>query len=112
MVSIEYSQSAVEVLEILEHTKKEYVDKIPRAFIEFLKKNSSKTYNSKLDYTKPISDLKLKPKTEALLGLIYMKYWAEGKDKEEFEKRIKDNEKKYQENIRAKYNPDNLFKKI
>lgn len=112
MVSIEYSQSAVEVLGILEHTKIEYVDKIPKAFIDFLKNNSSKTYNSKLDYTKPISELKLKPKTEALLGLIYMKYWAEEKEKEIFKKKVKDNENKYQENIRAKYNPDNLFKKI
>jgi len=112
MVSIEYSQAAVEVLGILEHTKKEYVNKIPKAFIDFLKKNSSKTYNAQLDYTKPISALKLKPKTEALLGLIYMKYWAEGKEKEDFRKRIKDNENKYQENIRAQYNPDNLFKKI
>ena len=111
MVSLEYSQSAAEVLGILEHTKKEYVNKIPKAFIEFLKNNSSKTYKSQLDYTKPISDLKLKPKTEALLGLIYMKYWAEGKDKEKFKKRVRDNENKYQENIRAKYNPDNLFKK-
>ena len=111
MVSLEYSQAAVEVLGILEHTKKEYVKKIPKAFIDFLKKNSSKTYNSQLDYTQPISNLKLKPKTEALLGLIYMKYWAEGKDKEEFKKRIKDNEIKYQANIRTKYNPDNLFKK-
>ena len=112
MVSLEYSQAAVEVLDILEHTRKEDVNKIPKAFIEFLRKNSSKTYNSQLDYTKPISDLKLKPKTEALLGLLYMKYWAEGKDKEEFKKKLRDNEMKYQNNIRARYNPDNLFKNI
>ena len=111
MVSLEYSQAAVEVLDILEHTRKEDVNKIPKAFIEFLKKNSSKTYNSKLDYTKQISDMKLKPKTEAILGLIYMKYWANEKEKKEFENKIKKNEIEYQKNLRTKYNPDNLFKK-
>ena len=78
MVSLEYSQAAVEVLDILEHTRREDVNKIPKAFIEFLKKNSSKTYNSKLDYTKQISDMKLKPKTEVF-------YDAKTEDDEEEE---------------------------
>ncbi len=109
MVSVAYSEAAVEVLEILKHTREEDVKKIPRKFIEFLEKNKSKTYIANLDYTKTISEMKLKSKTQALLGLIYLKYWADEEERVAFEKRVKENEIKYQEKLRQKYNIDNLF---
>ena len=110
MVSTSYSEAATEVLAILDHTEIEAVEKIPKKFIEFLKKNSSKTYNPDFDYTKTIKELDLKPKTHALLGMIYLKYWANEEEKIAFTKRAKENEIKYQEELRKKYNTDNLFK--
>ena len=110
MVSIAYSEAAVEVLDILEHTKKEDVNKIPKKFIEFLEKNKSKTYISNLDHTKTIKEMNLKPKTQALLGLIYLKYWANEEEKIEFRKKAQVNEFNYQKELNEKYNPDNLFK--
>ena len=109
MVSVAYSEAAVEVLEILKHTREEDVKKIPKKFIEFLEKNKSKTYIPTLDYTKTISEMKLKSKTQALLGVIYLKYWANEEERLAFEKRVKENEIKYQEKLRQKYNIDNLF---
>lgn len=88
MVSSGFKEAAVEVLDILEHTKKSDVEKIPESFINFLKENSSKTYVSKLDHSKAIKDMELKPKTEAILGLIYMKYWADETGKQSFENKI------------------------
>lgn len=110
MVSVAYSEAAVEVLDILEHTKKEDVNKIPKKFIEFLEKNKSKTYISNLDHTKTIKEMNLKPKTQALLGLIYLKYWANEEEKIEFRKKAQVNEFNYQKELNEKYNPDNLFK--
>jgi len=110
MVSVSYSEAAVEVLDILNHTNKEDVEKIPKKFIKFLKDNSNKNYISNIDYTKPIAQMNLKPKTQAILGLIYMKYWATEEGKYEFKQRIKENEIKYQQELREKYNVDNLFK--
>lgn len=92
MLSSTFQEAATEVLGILEHTDKKYVEKIPDSFIKFLKENSSKTYVSELDYSKPIKELQLKPKTEAILGLIYMKYWANEVSKKQFEKKIIQNE--------------------
>ena len=92
MVGVSFQEAAVEVLDILEHTNKKDVKKIPENFITFLKENSSKTYVSKLDHSKAIKDMELKPKTEAILGLIYMKYWADEKSKKAFENKIKANE--------------------
>jgi len=111
MVSTAYSEAATEVLAILDNTEIEAVNKIPKKFLDFLKENSSKTYNPNFDTTKPISELKLKPKTEALLGVIYLKYWANEEEKIVLKKRLKENEIKYQEELKEKFNPDNIFKK-
>lgn len=110
MVSVAYSEAAVEVLDILKHTNKEDVNKIPKKFIEFLENNKSETYIADLDHTKTIKEMNLKPKTQALLGLIYLKYWADEEEKRDFKKRARENEIKYQEELRKKYNTDNLFK--
>ena len=83
MVSVAYSEAAVEVLDILKHTRKEDVNKIPKKFIEFLENNKSKTYIANLDHTKTIL---------------------------EFRKKARENEVNYQKELNEKYNPDNLFK--
>ena len=110
MVSTEYSEAATEVLAILDNTETQAVNKISKKFLKFLKDNSSKTYKPEFDASKPIKELKLKPKTEALLGVIYLNYWANEEEKISFKKRAKENEIKYQEELREKYNPDNMFK--
>lgn len=110
MVSVKYSEAAVEVLDILKYTREEDVKKIPKKFMEFLEANKSKTYLPNLDHTKEIKDMELKPETEAILGIIYMKYWAEEQEKIKFEEKIKKNEKIYQEELNKKYNSENLFK--
>ena len=110
MVSTEYSEAAVEVLDILKHTRESDVEKIPKKFIKFLEENSSKTYNPNLDHTKAIKEMGLKQKTQDILGVIYLKYWADEQGKEKFRAKIMENDRKHQEELREKYNADNLFK--
>ncbi len=110
MQNIAYAEAATEVLAILKNTQKEAVNKIPKKFIDFLKKNSSKTYEPSFDSTKSIKELNLKPKTQALLGLIYLRYWADEEGKEKFNQKLNENEKKYQKELQEKYSVDNLFK--
>lgn len=47
MVSYEYSIAFSETLDILDHTKKEDVEKIPIKFLDFLRINALKNYESK-----------------------------------------------------------------
>lgn len=110
MVSVAYSEAVAEVLDILKHTKKEDVEKIPKSFMDYLEENKSKDYVPNLDHSKSIKDLGIKPKTAALLGMIYIKYWADAKEKEEFLKKANENEKVFQEELREKYNPNDIFK--
>ena len=110
MVSVEYGEAITETLDILKHTKKEDVDKISPKFMDFLKENALKTYNPELDHTKKIKDMNLQPKTKAILAIIYKKFWCDDNKKKEIDNTLKNNEIKYQEELRKKYNPDNIFK--
>ncbi len=111
MVSIEYSEAITETLDILKHTRKEDVDKVSPKFMDFLNANASVTYKPKLDHTKKIKDMQLKPKTKAILAIIYKKFWCDDAQQREFNNTLKNNEIRYQTELREKYNPDNLFKK-
>lgn len=110
MVSVEYSEAITETLDILKHTRKEDVDKISSRFIEFLNTNASKTYKSELDHTKKIKDMQLKSKTKAILAIIYIKFWCNDEEKEEFKRKLKENETQHENELRKKHNPNDIFK--
>lgn len=109
MPSIIFRNGATEVLEILNHTQKQWVDKIPNSFINFLQDNSNKTYIPNFDYSKPIKELDLSPKAQAILGIIYLKYWANEKEKKLFNKKVIEKDKIYQEKMRKEYISNNVF---
>ena len=110
MISVEYKEAISETLDILRHTKKEDVDKIPPRFMEFLKENASKTYKPNLDHTLKIDEMKLKSKTKAILAIIYEEFWCNNKERIEFNKKLRDNEIVKEKELREKYNPNNIFK--
>lgn len=110
MVNVEFSEGISETLDILNHLDKVYTDKIPEKFKDFLDKNKSSSYIPKLDHSKKIDDMILKESTKDILTTIYIKYWATSEEKANYNKLLAENEKKYQEELRKKYNTDDLFK--
>lgn len=104
-----YEDAVAEVLDILKHTKLEDVKKIPPKVIIYLQQHSSKTYIPNLDHTKKLKDMNLKPKTRALICLIYREYFCNEKQKYEYDKRIAKAEIDYQKDLQTKYNTNNLF---
>lgn len=112
MISKEFSEAAVEVLDILNNVDKSMVKKIPDKFINFLKEQSSKEYKANIDYTKPAKEFKLKEKTEAILGLIYLKYWADEEGRAKFEKRIKANDEFFAKQLKTEFKEDMFDKTI
>lgn len=109
MFKNEYGEAAVEVLDILDNTNKEDVAKIPSSFIKFLVEIASEDYVVNLDHSKPISELNIKEKTKEILGTIYINWWCDNNQKEEYKKQIEEQEKRRQEELREKYNPNNIF---
>ena len=110
MSSLEFSEGVTETLDILNHMDKSYIDKIPKKFKDFLEKNKSDSYIPNLDHSKKIKEMNLKEKTKDILATIYMNYWCDAEQKENYIKTLKQNEEKYQEELKEKYNPDNIFK--
>ena len=109
MREIEYSEAAVEVLEILNHTNKGDVARIPQSFIKFLTNISSKSYKVKFNYEQPINGLNLKKQTKELLGFIYITWWCDKEEREKYKKLIQESNIKNEE-IKEKYNVNDIFK--
>ena len=103
--------SYVEILEILKYMDKIYVDKIPKKLIEFFEENKANNYDFKYDSTVELDKQNLNDNTLALLAMLNLNYWCKSEEhKKELISRYNDNEQKYQEELREKYNPDNIFK--
>jgi len=112
MVSAEYSEAISEVLDILQNSDDNIVKRIPQKLIEFWKKNKSLTYIPNLDHNKTIDEMNLKDKTRDIITMIYLEYICDTDEKNDMKKILIENEEKYQEELRNKYNPDSIFKKV
>ena len=111
MREIEYSEAAVEVLDILNYTDKEDVAKIPQSFIKFLIDISSKDYRVKFNHEQPINGLNLKKQTKELLGFIYNTWWDNSEEREKYKKLIH-NEDSNKEEIKESYNINDIKEKV
>ena len=109
MREIEYSEAAVEVLDILNHTNKEDVARIPQSFIKFLTNISSKSYKVKFNHEQPINGLNLKKQTKELLGFIYITWWCDKEEHEKYKKLIRESKIKNEE-VKEKYDVNDIFK--
>lgn len=112
MINERYSIAMAETLHYLKGIRKEDIDKIPNKFIKFLKENASQNYECKFDYTKSLKELEIMDETKGLISMICLNYWCDTEEKKiNFKKNLNENEKKYQEELRKKYNIDDIFKK-
>ena len=113
MISTKYSEAAVEVLDILNHTNKEDVARIPQSFIKFLTDISSKSYKSKYNHEQPINGFNLRKQTKELLGFIYITWWCNKEEHEKYKNIIHENnikKEKIKEKIKETYNANDIFK--
>ena len=109
MREVEYSEAAVEVLDILNHTNREDVARIPQSFIKFLTNISSKSYKVKFNHEQPINGFNLRKQTRELLGFIYITWWCNKEEHEKYKNIIHENNIK-REKIKETYNVNDIFK--
>lgn len=112
IVNESYAIAMSETLYYLKGINKKDLDKIPNKFIQFLNDNCLKDYECNFDYTKPLKELDISNEARGLIAMICLNYWCENEEqKERFKKHLNDNELKYEEELRKKYNSDNIFNK-
>ena len=99
-----------EILEILDYMEEEYVNKIPQKLIKVIKENASDTYERHLDANVPLEEQEISEKTTAILAMLMLNYWCESPEqKQELTDMFNENERKYQEELQRKYDPNNIF---
>lgn len=91
MREFEYNDAAVEVLDILNYTNQEDVRKIPQSFIKFLTEIANKNYKVNFNHNGKISGLNLRKQTKELLGFIYITWWCNDKDRDDYKNLIQSN---------------------
>ena len=111
MVNERYAVAMSETLYYLKGINQNDLDRIPNKFIQFLNDNCLIDYKCNFDYTKPLKELDISNEARGLIAMICLNYWCTNEEqKEVFKKHLTENELKYQEELRKKYNPNDLFK--
>lgn len=110
MENIEYSNSLYQISEILKYLAPNLKARIPKKFISYFENNKSKDYKWSIDKSVPLEKQDLLPTTKEILTVLYKDYMCNDIERIELEKTLNENEVNYQNELREKYNPDNLFK--
>lgn len=111
-ISINTRQAYSEVDEFLELISKENRNKIPKKLREFFKEQKDINYIKGINPNIPIKNQKLKEETLGIIAILNLKYWCEDEQEKIRLKEIYDkNEKEYQEQLQAQFNPNKIFEK-
>ena len=105
-----YSQAFTEVLEVLNNSEKNIVSRIPKSFLEFLNNYKDKNYKVEIDFSNENWDEQVKKETQAILALIYRDYIVSQEERSRLLSEEREEERRIENELREKYNPDNLFK--
>ena len=100
-----------EVDAILELLEDEYVNRIPAQVREFFKKEKNKEYILNIISDIGLDGQKIKAETISLLTLLQINYLCDSEEeRKEILKELQENDRLKEEELREKYNPDNIFK--
>ena len=110
-LSINTRQAYSEVDEFLGLVTEEERNQIPQKLRDFFREEKDINYHKNINPSIPIKEQNLKEETLAIIALLMLQYWYKDESKKQKLLEVLDeNERKYQEELREKYNPDNIFK--
>ncbi len=100
-----------EVYQVLNLLGNEYIDKLPTSLINMLKEKRQIDYTPQYTEDIPLNKQNINKEAMSIIVLLYLNYWCEDENEMlEVKKILKNNEDKYQLELRERYNPDNIFK--
>ena len=105
----EYMEAFSEVDEILKIMPTALSNKIPQKFKEIIKREKAKNYIPNI--SEPIEKCSLREETIIILALIYRDFLCNEEERKELKSRDAQALKIFEEELREKYNPDDIFKK-
>ena len=94
-----------EVDEFLELLNNEDREKIPQKLRNFFREEKDKSYTKGIILEKTIEEQNLLKETLAIIAFLNLQYWCESEEeKQRLMSIYNNNERKYQEKLREKYN--------
>lgn len=106
-----YGKALREVNEVLENMDEKYTKLISPDFMNMMIKNIDWSYNFEYDVNKKLEEQSISEDAKTILSIIYLRYFVNEKEKQEFIKQIKQNDIEEEILKREKYNPDKIFEK-
>ena len=103
-------QAYSEVDEFLGLVTEEEKNQIPKKLRDFFREEKDINYHKNINPNIPIKEQNLKEETLAIIALLMIQYWYKDESKKQKLLEVLDeNERKYQEALKEKYNPDKIF---
>ncbi len=101
-----------EVYQILNLLGNEYIEKLPKSLFSILKEKRDTNYNPQYVEDIPLNKQDVKKETISIIALLYLNYWCDNEnEKFKLKQILKNNEDKYQKELKDKYNSEDIFKK-
>lgn len=99
-----------EIISFINLLPQDKQEKIPKNIIEYFKEEMDKDSKRELTTDIPLENQNLKNATWDLIAILYLKYLCEDEEeKKELEQIYDENEKKYREEMKEKYNPEKIL---
>lgn len=100
-----------EVFAVINLLEEDFKNKLPNQLIELFKNEKSEIHEIDINPNIPLEEQNLLQETIDILAMLKLNYWCfNEEEKQELLNLLNENEKKYQEELKEKYNSDNLFK--
>lgn len=98
-----------EVYTILNQLEEESLKKIPQKILNQIEENATVEINY-IDKNKPLEEMNLMDTTKEFLAVISYYYFCDEEERKKWNDTLNENEIKYQEKLKEKYNPEKIFK--
>lgn len=104
-------QAFSEVKCILDFLPMHYTEKLPKKLLNIINSLYDEKFKIKINPNIELKNQNFTEDTKNIIAVLKYNYWCKNdEEKENLARMFKENEDKYQENLREKYNPDNIFK--
>lgn len=110
VITLEDIQAYAEVDYIINHMNEKYINMLPEKIKKFFSEYKDPTYKVKINPYVPLENQGLKKYTLEIIALLHLRYWCENEDrKKELYEIMMSNQEKLENQIKEKYNIDNIF---
>lgn len=90
----------------------DYLEKVPQKILKIINDYTDKKYYFDVDVDKGLDQQNITEETKNMLVVLKYNYWSTEDEQKNIMNQIKKNTEIQEEELRERYNPDNLFKDV